>query len=143
MLLVASIAVSYLVYHLAVRTQSVDVTITNLLEGVVAYDALPPPQTQKSQTSPHTPSSVPSLKSTDLRPHMCYSPAMETVARQLSLEERKKQLLDNARRYSFIRLQKEFYSCGFRPTGSISRNMDWLGYDTTFYFSDSKMPVIV
>lgn len=82
---------------MAVRTQSVDVTITNLLEGVIAYDALPPPQPKTHTSTPL--SHTHSLKSSDLRPRKYYSPAMETMQRQLSLDERKKQLLENARRY--------------------------------------------
>lgn len=81
-----------------VSTRSVDATITNLLEGVVAYDALPPPQPKTLITTP-SPSRTPSLKSSDLRPRKYYSPAMEAMRRQLSLDERKKQLLENARKY--------------------------------------------
>lgn len=83
---------------MAVRTQSVDVTITNLLEGVIAYDAIPPPQPKTHTPSPF-PSLTHSLKSCDLRPRKYYSPAMEAMQRQLSLDERKKLLLESARRY--------------------------------------------
>ena len=82
-----------------------DATITNLLEGVVAYDPLPPPRmpSQAPAVSTHAPShSQPSsrtLTTSDLRPRKYYSPAMEAMRRQLSFEERKKQLLENARRY--------------------------------------------
>jgi hypothetical protein len=84
------------------RTMSVDATITNILEGIVAYDALPP-EPPKSQTTPTaTPSvlssSSPPLKSGDLRPRKYYSAAMEAMHRQLSLNERKQQLLEKARR---------------------------------------------
>ena len=82
-----------------------DATITNILEGIVAYDALPP-EPPKSQTTPTaTPSvlssSSPPLKSGDLRPRKYYSAAMEAMHRQLSLNERKQQLLEKARRYIY------------------------------------------
>ena len=80
---------------------SVDATITNILEGVVAYDAIPePPKPQIAPTpAPSVLSSSPPLKSSDLRPRKYYSAAMEAMHRQLSLNERKQQLLEKARRY--------------------------------------------
>ena len=109
-----------------------DATITNLLEGVVAYDPLPPPQmpSQAPATSTHAPShSQPSsrtLTTSDLRPRKYYSPAMEAMRRQLSFEERKKQLLENARRY--------YHKCAWAnivlivvslSAGGMSRSTAW------------------
>jgi ancient ubiquitous protein 1 len=84
------------------RTQSVDATITNFLEGVVTYDPIPSPPA-KSAPKPLPPpsyatSTPPTFKSSALRPRKYYSPAMEAMHRQLSLEEKKIELVQKARR---------------------------------------------
>lgn len=85
-------------------TQNVDATITNFLEGVVAFDpVLPPTPPAPASQPPHShpslvSSSAPRLKTSNLRPQKHYSPAMQAMYRQLSLEERKAQLIQNARK---------------------------------------------
>ena len=73
-----------------------DATITNLLEGLVPYDPLPPPK-PVAKPPPAVPKSSP-ISSMELKPRRFSSPAMEAMRRQLSLQERKKNLLENARR---------------------------------------------
>lgn len=79
-----------------VKTHSVDATITNLLEGLVPYDPLPPSQPAAKPLPTVTKS--PPISSVDLKPRRFSSPAMDAMRRQLSLQERKKSLLENARR---------------------------------------------
>ena len=80
------------------KSGSVDATITNLLEGLVPYDSLPPPPPpQPTSTCPPAP--APPASSVKLKSRLYTSPAMDAMRRQLSFDERKRAMLENARRF--------------------------------------------
>ena len=82
----------FVLSSLLVKTRNVDITITNLLEGHVKYDPIP---TLQEVTAA---SSRPNRSGGGGRGSVTVSRSFSSAQRQHSLEERKRNLLEQARR---------------------------------------------
>ena len=105
-----------------------DATIANFLEGVVTYDPIPSPPAKPAPKPLPPPSYItstpPTFKSSSLRPRKYYSPAMEAMHRQLSLEERKRELVQKARQWVFNYTHTLCIINCYSVAGATLRNTD-------------------